>query len=83
VKEREREKDTEGGLRMHGDVRISARKGHTHSPFVYVYERIRVFIQVHVHGESTHSRCRVRNKDKSREDKKIKYTQRGERGEVK
>lgn len=62
---------------MRGGVRISARMGHTHSPFAYVYERIRtyIYIYIHVHDERTHSRCRVRNKDKSREDKKIKYTQ--------
>lgn len=63
---------------MRGGVRISARMGHTHSPFAYVYERIRtyIYIYIHVHDERTHSRCRVRNKDKSREeDKKIKYMQ--------
>lgn len=28
---------------MHGDVRISARKGHTHSPFVYVSEYVYLY----------------------------------------
>lgn len=77
---RERERNSEGGLRMRGGVRISARTGHTHSTSAYVYtsECAHVFTHVHIYTANvTHSRCRVRNKDKSREDKKIKYTQKG------
>lgn len=65
---------------MRGSTRISARTGHTHSPFAYVYEYVHIFTAhvyvIHMYTMNvTHSRCRVRNKDKSREDKKIKYTQ--------
>lgn len=41
---------------MRGGVRISARMGHTHSPFAYVYERIYVHIFTYTYVYTTNVR---------------------------
>lgn len=41
---------------MRGGVRISARMGHTHSPFACVYERIRTYIYIYIYMYTTNVR---------------------------